>query len=83
MTARDEMAVLFERAVFGEDPDDPDTDRYHAAVRQAASELDELASLATDPETAPVVFRWLVEAGVLVLPDGDACEYCDTKLVQP
>lgn len=89
MTARDEMAVLFERSIIGEEPG---TTNYGSALRQAASELDAIARMATHPETAPTVFAWLVEAGVLAgsgvsfctlhhgiaNEDDDSCDFDDT-----
>lgn len=62
MTPTESMTFLFERRIIGEEPG---TARYDMAIRQAADELEQLARLATDPETAPAVFAWLVEAGVL------------------
>lgn len=62
MTARDELARLFGQKVgLGE--------------RGGAGALIVLARLATDPETAPTVFRWLVEAGVL---SGPGLYHCTT-----
>lgn len=72
MTASDDMAVLFERSVFGETPG---TDRYVLALQDAAGELDDIARAATHPATAPTVFAWLVEAGVLA-PSRALCD-CD------
>jgi hypothetical protein len=75
MSAREAMAVLFERRIIGEDPRWPD--RYAGALNQAHDTLDTLARLATHPDTAPVVFEWLVEVGVLAPPD----EPCDCTAV--
>jgi hypothetical protein len=74
-TARHAMAVLYERRIIGEDPRWPD--RYASALRQAHHNLDALARLATHPDTAPAVFAWLVEVGVLAVPD----EPCDCTAV--
>lgn len=75
MSARQAMAVLFERRIIGEDPQYPA--RYAAAVEQSSYTLDALARMATHPETAPAVFAWLVEVGVLAPPD----QPCDCTTV--
>ena len=70
MSAPSDMARLFEARIIGEEPG---TELYGAALRQAASQLDDLAALAKDPATALTVIRWLVDAGVLY-PNDEPCD---------
>lgn len=66
MTARDDLAVLLLKVEGGVTPHYPS--------------LDAIARLATDPETAPAVFAWLVEAGVLKAGT-EACDCTDAPVV--
>lgn len=77
--ARYSMAVLFEQNIIGEEPG---TARYDMAIRQATDELEQLARLATHPATAPAVFAWLVEAGVLYEGD-ESCDCSGAPIVGP